>query len=376
MLIAAAGQFVAVERAAADDAFWQLRDSASGGEPGRAFAYGPPWAVPLGCDFNGGGSGVALFDSGVWHIRYKPSGGLTELSFSYGWSGTIPICGDWNGDGWDGIGVYDGGRWFLRDTASPGAPERILDYGWQGATPVIGDWDADGTDGIGVFSAGRWMLRDTATAGSAEYFFDYGWGGTIPVTGDWNADGADGVGVVTDGRWLLRETASHGGVDRAFDYGWAATKPVTGDWAGVGGDGIGAVLTSSPIPPLATTRGVTVHVAIVAQVRALLTEAGTAGLRLGGQGYRSHAEQIEERRRNCGPTYEDIWVRPASQCNPPTARPGTSMHEQGLAIDFTWNGRPITTRDNAAFGWLAAHAHRFGLQNLPSEPWHWSTNGR
>jgi len=25
---------------------------------------------------------------------------------------------------------------------------------------------------------------------------------------------------------------------------------------------------------------------------------------------------------------------------------------------------------------MAANAPRFGLRNLPSEPWHWSTNGQ
>ena len=51
------------------------------------------------------------------------------------------------------------------------------------------------------------------------------------------------------------------------------------------------------------------------------------------------------------------------------------MHERGLAIDFTNGGRLITSRSNAAFRWLASNAARFGLYNLPEEPWHWSTNG-
>jgi len=52
------------------------------------------------------------------------------------------------------------------------------------------------------------------------------------------------------------------------------------------------------------------------------------------------------------------------------------MHEQGRAIDFTFNGRIINRRSGAAWNWLAANAERYGLYNLPSEPWHWSTNGR
>ena len=51
------------------------------------------------------------------------------------------------------------------------------------------------------------------------------------------------------------------------------------------------------------------------------------------------------------------------------------MHEQGLAIDFTNNGRLISSRSDPAFQWLSGNASRFGLYNLPSEPWHWSTNG-
>jgi LAS superfamily LD-carboxypeptidase LdcB len=62
-------------------------------------------------------------------------------------------------------------------------------------------------------------------------------------------------------------------------------------------------------------------------------------------------------------------------CSPPTAIPGRSKHEQGLAIDFSHNGRAIQTRSSPAFQWLAANAGSYGFRNLPSEPWHWSTDG-
>ena len=52
------------------------------------------------------------------------------------------------------------------------------------------------------------------------------------------------------------------------------------------------------------------------------------------------------------------------------------MHEQGKAIDFTYNGRTIGSRSSPAFRWLRDNAGRYGFKNLPSEPWHWSTNGR
>ena len=65
--------------------------------------------------------------------------------------------------------------------------------------------------------------------------------------------------------------------------------------------------------------------------------------------------------------------KPSCQCRPPTARPGASMHERGLAIDFTQNGHVCGT---SGYRWLKRNAAKYGFRNLPSEPWHWSTNGR
>ena len=121
--------------------------------------------------------------------------------------------------------------------------------------------------------------------------------------------------------------------------------------------------------------GIWVHGSIATNVRNLLNAATSAGLSLRGGGYRDPAGQIATRRNNCGPTYYDIYEKPSGQCSPPTARPGRSMHERGLAIDFTSSGRLITSRSDPAFTWLRANASRYGLYNLPSEPWHWSTTG-
>jgi hypothetical protein len=121
--------------------------------------------------------------------------------------------------------------------------------------------------------------------------------------------------------------------------------------------------------------GIYVHRSIAADIRRLLDAATAAGLNLRGGGYRDPAAQIATRRANCGPTYYDIYEKPSSQCTPPTARPGRSMHERGMAIDFTSSGRLITSRSDPAFVWLRNNAARYGLYNLPSEPWHWSTNG-
>lgn len=115
-----------------------------------------------------------------------------------------------------------------------------------------------------------------------------------------------------------------------------------------------------------------VHKDIEEQTRGLFELAFSQGINLGGWGYRTTDRQILLRESHCGSSSYDIWLRPANQCSPPTARPGFSLHEQGRAIDFQWNGGSIGSRSGAPFQWLAANAPQFGFVNLPSEPWHWS----
>jgi septal ring factor EnvC (AmiA/AmiB activator) len=127
---------------------------------------------------------------------------------------------------------------------------------------------------------------------------------------------------------------------------------------------------------IVSVRGIRVHNSIASSVADLLAAADAGGISLAGGGYRDPAGQIAVRRNNCGTSSYAIYQMPASSCRPPTARPGTSMHERGLAIDFTHGGRIISSRSSAAFQWLNANASRYGFYNLPSEPWHWSVNGR
>jgi len=120
---------------------------------------------------------------------------------------------------------------------------------------------------------------------------------------------------------------------------------------------------------------ITVAGSISGNVQALLNDAAADGVILCGGGYRDPQEQIELRRAHCGTSNYAIYEMPASQCSPPTAIPGTSMHEQGLAIDFTCNGGGTVSSGDECWDWLQANAVGYGLYNLPSEPWHWSTNG-
>ena len=126
---------------------------------------------------------------------------------------------------------------------------------------------------------------------------------------------------------------------------------------------------------LTTVWGIQVHESIADKLLALLEAASRDGIRLGGGGYRSSQSQINLRRAHCGTSNWAIYSKPSYQCRPPTARPGASMHERGLAIDFTQNGRALWS-NTSGYRWLKQNASKYGFRNLPSEPWHWSTNGR
>ncbi|MFP3907295.1 MAG: D-alanyl-D-alanine carboxypeptidase family protein [Acidimicrobiales bacterium] len=121
--------------------------------------------------------------------------------------------------------------------------------------------------------------------------------------------------------------------------------------------------------------GITVNAQIADQLGAMLEAAAADGITLTGGGYRDSAQQISLRRAHCGSSNYAVYEMSPSRCRPPTARPGSSLHERGLAIDFVANGRSITSRSHAGFQWLAANAAQYGFRNLPSEPWHWSTTG-
>ncbi len=127
---------------------------------------------------------------------------------------------------------------------------------------------------------------------------------------------------------------------------------------------------SGPVSVQDAGNGIIVNVSIVDRITAMIQAAGADGVYLSGGGYRDSAQQIALRQAHCGSSYYAIYQMPSSSCSPPTAIPGSSMHEQGLAIDF----------DNCSYGtsvynWLSANAASYGMYNLPSESWHWSTTG-
>jgi LAS superfamily LD-carboxypeptidase LdcB len=117
-----------------------------------------------------------------------------------------------------------------------------------------------------------------------------------------------------------------------------------------------------PQNQLTLVHGFRVSSLIAGNLNNLLNAAQKAGVWNGRDAwatgtYRDYATQVR--------LYDD-WIH--GRRSSPAAKPGTSLHGWGLAIDFN--------NSNAALiRWLHANASRFGLYNLPGEPWHYSVNG-
>nr|WP_281357182.1 D-alanyl-D-alanine carboxypeptidase family protein [Cellulomonas septica] len=124
----------------------------------------------------------------------------------------------------------------------------------------------------------------------------------------------------------------------------------------------------APVPQsdtVVTSTGVRVHPCLAAAVDELMLAARAEGVDLHAWGWRSREQQIALRAQNCSAS---------GVCYPPTAPPGTSRHERGLALDFTVGGG-VVQHGTDAYRWLVEHAPAYGLKNLPSEAWHWSVDG-
>jgi hypothetical protein len=150
---------------------------------------------------------------------------------------------------------------------------------------------------------------------------------------------------------------------------------------------IGSVPGAAPSPPTsievdaANTAwivdaggGIQVDRSIAPKVSTLLAAAAKDGIVFTGIGHQDIKDQVARRQANCGTSDYAVYDMPADQCNPPTAKPGASLHEQGLAVDFLVDG-VLVTEGSVGFDWLSRHAGDYGLKNYTNEPWHWSTTG-
>jgi hypothetical protein len=221
-------------------------------------------------------------------------------------------------------------------------------------------WAAYGRDGDGDGIADRYNPVD-AIYGAANYLCASGGGDPARLE--------QAIFAYNHADWYVRMV-----LDQAATYRASAASGIRPAPNGetMVADGPTGPITLIRLPAIGWVNGV-----IAGDVAALLNDAAGAGVNLGGSAWRSSQTQIELRRAHCGTSHYAIYEMPSDQCSPPTARPGTSLHEYGLAIDFTCNSAgTISSQTGPCWTWLAANAARFGLYNLPSEPWHWSTTGR
>lgn len=144
---------------------------------------------------------------------------------------------------------------------------------------------------------------------------------------------------------------------------WRAVTP-TARWPTPAQAKCGTSITSTvPITDTALTKnGTRVHKCLVSAVNVMEARAATDGVVLKGWGWRDTQRQIELRIANCGGSdYYTVYEKPSfSQCNPPTARPGKSMHERGLAVDFySPTSYGSITGSSPQFSWLQKNANQY-----------------
>ena len=95
---------------------------------------------------------------------------------------------------------------------------------------------------------------------------------------------------------------------------------------------------------------------VAGNVKRMIADAKKDGINLQiSSAYRSHEEQ------------KVLYQKYLNGTGNLAAKPGTSNHESGDALDL---GPP------SAFAWLKQNAGQFGFKNkIASEPWHWSLTG-
>ncbi len=297
-----------------------------------------------------------------------------------------PLVGDWNADGIDDVGTFSVGHFDGVFLLRSGGDVLVTRFGLAGDIAISGDWDGDGYDGPGVYrpSTQTFHLADqrgrpfgppiSAQRSSDEATLDYSsLDSAIPIVGDWNGDGFSGLGLIyrMPEKTIVEMFDVHGRFVGEKQLPTSAAV-LTGRWEPRQFSPTAAVDEgSNQEVPLWRVGGILVHADIADRVAAMIDHAAVDGILLTGWGWRSHQRQIELRTTNCA----DVWETPAGWCSPPTAVPGRSRHETGRAIDFHIDGAALS-RSSPQFIWLAGHAGEYGLFNLPTEPWHWSVDGK
>lgn len=173
-------------------------------------------------------------------------------------------------------------------------------------------------------------------------------------------------------RQLLASVGSSPLTPQAARFGCGSGSPAQAVNGGAPGTCVAGVAAGTAktykgsIITLCGIHGIIVNATAAKQVNDMVSQAAKDGITLAGGGFRSYEEQVKLRQdpsRHCA----NVYTAPAETCSPPTAAPGKSQHEQGLAVDYRLTA--------GVLAWLRTNASKYNIYNLPSEPWHWSTTG-
>lgn len=149
---------------------------------------------------------------------------------------------------------------------------------------------------------------------------------------------------------------------------------------------------------LCKVQGVEVNSQVSKSLDDMLTAASGQGINLvtGSRSYRTIDSQIAMWHERCGLDYPITSRFASPPCKGASlARPGRSMHQLGMAIDFSCDGSLIpqsysVAQNNKCFSWLDENASNYGFyewgdneksgisgsrSNSLYEGWHWSVNG-
>ena len=184
-----------------------------------------------------------------------------------------------------------------------------------GAVALVGDWNENGYESIAV----RHKLNDDTDV--VEFYDRFGnvEGDVVTIDED---DGIDEIWIALRGPEESEQTLAFSG------EGGEAVDIADAD---------SIVASNGEEIELVRVEGILVNETLAEPLAQIIEHARADGLKLDGWGWRSNQRQIELRIANCADPFET----PSSECTPPTARPGHSRHERGLAIDFHIDGRVL-----------------------------------
>lgn len=165
----------------------------------------------------------------------------------------------------------------------------------------------------------------------------------VPQSADFGAQSGGASPIATD------SSAAPGGSD-------AGSAAATSGASASGGSAGASVASPKKTGEIVNVPGGRLDKAVAGAFLAMKEAAKKDGVDLQiSSSYRSRQEQ------------EVLYAKYKAGTGNLAAKPGTSNHESGLAIDFK--------NTKGAYSWLAKNAERFGMKNLPGEPWHYSPNG-